>query len=174
MKTDMTTVHWDHTYNIKIDGVDQHRVIIYTQLDDRILLCGGDKFNTAFGRYLDEIDGVWNGTNGWYFSTEDGKQKEVFSLLKRIHTGDVPPILKEFRHTSSEKDMKKMCQKIYGGLDEIFKLIPVEKDSFIISSSEGETIFYFNRSEGDRTKGECVVTLEKNRKKVEIFQYMYV
>lgn len=167
-------VHWDCTYKIKIDGTEKHRVVMYRYPDDRILLCGGDKFNTAFGRYFEEIEGSWNGSNGWFFSTEKDHQQELFSLLRRIHTGEVPPILREFKHTSSEKDMKNMCKKIYSGLDEIFKLVPKEKDSFTLSSSEGETIFYFNRDEGDRTKGECVVMMEKSRKKVEIFQYMYV
>lgn len=165
-------VHWDCTYKISIDGVDQHRVVMYSYPDGRILLCGGDKFNTAFGRYFEEIEGIWNGSNGWFFSVES--EKELSSLLRRIYDGDVPPILREFRHTSSEKDMKNMCKKIYAGLDELFKLVPKEKDSFSLSSPEGETIFYFNRSEGDRTKGECVVMMEKSQKKVEIFQYMYV
>jgi hypothetical protein len=167
-------VHWDHTYHLVLDGEKQHRVVIYTRKDDKLLLCTGDKFNKAFGRYFEEIEGVWNGSSGWYFPVDEKSQKELFSLLKRIHTGDVPPILKEFHHTSSEKDMKKICQKIYGGLDNIFKMIPDQKDSFSIPSLEGETIFYFNRSEEDRTKGECVIKLEKNKKKVEIFQFMYV
>lgn len=174
MTTSEPKVHWDCTYKISIDGVDQHRVVMYNHSDDKILLCGGDKFNTAFGRYFDEIEGEWNGTNGWFFSTEKDRQEELISLLRRIHSGDVPPILKEFRHTSSDRDMKKMCQKIYGGLNDLFKIIPTDKDSYTLSSPEGETIFYFNRGEEDRTKGECVVKLERNRKMVEIFQFMYV
>lgn len=167
-------VHWDCSYKIPIDGVDQHRVVMYRYPDDRILLCSGDKFNIAFGRYFEEIEGIWNGSNGWFFSIDSDKQQELTSLLRRIHTGDVPPILQEFRHTSSEQDMKNMCKKIYTGLDEIFSMVPKEKDSYTLASSEGETIFYFNRGEEDRTKGECVVMMEKSRKKVEIFQYMYV
>ena len=172
--TNEPTVHWDCTYKITIDGENQHRVVMYKYPDDRILLCGSDKFNIAFGKYFDEIDGVWNGINGWFFSVAPEHQLELNSLLKRIHMGEVPPIVQQFRHSSSDIDMKKMCQKIYGGLDEIFKIAPTEKDSYTLNCSSGETIFYFNREERDRTKGECVIKLEKSRKKIEVFQYMYV
>lgn len=182
-------LHWEHTYDLELNGEKRHELKIYRFSPKALFLSTTENFNTAFHRYFEEVGGAWNNglkfeddsvKPGWLFPLEEEIQTKLFDLLKKIHSGDIPPIVSEFKHLKADEDMKNMCSKIFNDLSKIFELIPQdEKDSFSIphlsegGRPEGETIFYFNRAEGERAKGSCVITLEKNRKRLEIFQYMY-
>jgi|DEB0MinimDraft_10_1074344.scaffolds.fasta_scaffold60050_2 hypothetical protein len=176
-------VHWSHTYSIDIDGVKKHDVKMHIVSEKAILLETTENFGKAFGKYLQENDCGWSKNtkfddgsvrSGWLFSSETKSQERIISLLRRIHVGSVPPIMNSFSHSKDSEEMKKMCNSIYSNLEKIFSSMPEEKDTYTLSSDGGETIFYFNREDMDDTKGECVVRLEKSRKKLEIYQYIHL
>lgn len=198
-------LHWEHKYNIDLKGQKHHHLKIYTFSPKALFMVCTEYFNNAYRRYFEEVGGSWNTGiklddelvyDGWLFPLEDEIQKNLFDLLKKIHKGDIPPVINEL---NKREDMKVMCSKIFNDLDKIFELIPAdENDSYSIfhppshgsstatmgptgrsttsaggPTGGGETIFYFNRDESERTKGNLIITLEKNRKKLEIYQYMY-
>lgn len=180
------SIHWEHNYNIPLDNVNHHKVVIYNYSEEYLVLHCPELFNKGFGKYFEEIEGIWEGDiylktpsgekkiSGWYFSKSSENQERLFSLLKRIHDQDVPPIQSEFRHVTSEKEMEFLCKDIYFRLEQVFDIIPEEKDSFTLPIPGGETIFYFNKTDTDRTRGECIMKTSKNKKKVDIYQYIYV
>jgi len=178
-------LHWEHTYELILNGQNKHPLKIYRFSQKALFLLTTENFNNAFRHCFEQIGGAWNSglkfedgqvKSGWLFPLEDEVQDGLFKLLRKIHSGEVAPILPSV----GGEDAKNMCVKIFNDLSKIFELIPRDKkESFSLpilsveGKPEGETIFYFNREEDDRSKGNCVVTLEKNRKRLEIFQYIY-
>jgi hypothetical protein len=178
------SVYWKHDYQIQLGKKSNHQVIIYDFSPRLLFLQTSDEFSLAFKRYFEETGGDWNSSlklddgqvhPGWLFSKEKETVDKLFPLLKKIHTSEIPPIMKELEN---EEEMKKLCNKILSGVENVFEMVPVEKDVgvFPIYSKDGkklvgETIFYFNREDDDKVKGDCVVKFQKGKKTLEIYQF---
>jgi len=176
------SVYWEHTYDIKLSNKSTHHVVIYDFSPNLLFLRASDEFSLSFSRDLEDTGGNWNSNlklddgkvhPGWLFSKEEETVSNLFSLLKKIHTGDVKPEVKDLK---KEEEMKKMCNSIFSDLFQIFEKMTKEKEICVIPINSpgegviGETHFYFNRNEGDFTKGDCVVKLQKGKKLLEIYQ----
>ncbi len=163
--------HWSHTYHLDLEGDKIHEVILYRFSSKVLLMTAPTKFNNAFGKYLEEIGGSWNDSlkceeyphpiSGWLFPLEI--QENLIGLLGSIHKGDIEPR----KVAKSTVD----CNKLYAQLEKVFEMIPQTNEISVMEIPGGETIFVFNRPSDEIVRGECVLTLEKSRKKLEIYQH---
>ena len=172
-------LHWNHFYELPLEGdKSTYEVRIYRFSPKALFLIAPEPFYTAFGTKLNDVGGSWNSGlklddgvvySGWLFDVEDETQGKLFGLMKNIHSGIVKP----------EKPFTVDCDSLYSDILAILGKIPTRKvfqTKKVLGSTgfpEGEMIFCFNRDQEEPVKGDCVLTIEKSKKKLEIFQYRY-